>query len=192
MHLKVLREKVKAYKSWLDDHDMLLTKIETAIFQNDKRNIIAEKVANYTLSAFVLHIVFGIVGAFVTLGTSIVISIIIAAISLFASKMTFGLIFGNVRDESDLNDSERQVIQALRALKERYEKEKLNLLGYKSRIYFDYYIRKKEELSSMSSMLCGMDTSKLAKAYQIKFNNAKVEYERNIIQFNSIYAGGLQ
>ena len=182
MYLDILKSHLKNYKDWLNDLDMNLKSIETSILQNDKRNILLEKFTSYGLSAILLTTVSG----FFTGGTSLVAMIGGGILGLVSSKLTFNHLFGKIKTEKDLIESELLVIKKIIDLQSLVDEEKLKILK-KNHIYFDYYSEKKEFFNDLNYALKNMDNSNLSRLYKVKFNNAIIEYDRNIFHFNDVY-----
>jgi len=189
MYLNQLKDKLAIYKNWLAEHEFFLEKLKAIIYQNDKRDILVEKITSYGIATIGGHFLGSLIGGFLTGGAGFLWGIAGVIGGVVASKVTFNKLYGKIRNYNDLNLSEKLVIDELEKLITLFKKDKFDIIKKEKKIYFTYYVNKHQKLINFNNLLKRMDSSELSYTYRGKFEKNKFAYKNLIKKFENSYKG---
>lgn len=184
MYLKLLDREVKDYKYWLRDTQNNISEIVSAIYQNDDRDILVEKITSYGIASVIGLVLWNVVGALT--GVGFVFTIITTIGSLLLSKFTFHKLYGKVRTFEDLNNEEKILVKKLESYLEDLKKEKIQLLK-KGNLFFQLYPRKKQALKGILNFLDNTNVN-LSYMYRKTYKDRVMKFKIQINKFNQVYA----
>ena len=189
MYLNQLKDKLAIYKNWIMEHEFFLEKLKSIIYQNDKRDILVEKITSYGIATIGGHVIGSLIGGFLTGGAGFLWGIAGVIGGVVASKVTFNKLYGKIRNYNDLNPSEKLVIDELEKLITLFKKDKFNIIKKEKKIYFGYYVEKHQKLMHFNDLLRQMDSSELSYTYRNRFEINRFAYKNLISKFEDSYKG---
>jgi len=184
MYLNLLKKEIKDYKEWLNDTNNLLLKLIHAIYQNDDRNILIEKISSYGIASITGGILWNILGAFT--GVGILFTIVTTIGSLIFSKVTFNKLYGKVRNNDDLSNDEKLLVSDLKKYIEFIKQEKIKLLK-KGSLTFELYPLKRQKLNNLINLLESTNLN-LSFMYKKQYKNYLVRLRYKQKKFKEVYA----